>query len=254
MYAITIKNDGNCDMGPINVKDFFPPETEYINSSMRPSEIRSNYANWVVSYLSSSESITILLDLKASYDVEDLMNRVMVMGSYDGKWFTASQYSTIQGSWLSCCSPQLLLIKTADVDISDPALVLYRLNFQNLGNSSLVATITDYLPDGMTFVGASLTPSEVENGRVAWVLPNILPMDVMTIDYTVKAPRDGSYTNMAHVDATFLDGSRTASTDAEASVVISGTSGMPKTIRYDGWQPPNWDLRTSESGLTQYPQ
>ncbi|MCX6674494.1 MAG: VWA domain-containing protein [Methanothrix sp.] len=254
MYAITITNDGDCDMGPLNVKDFFPPDTEYINSSLRPGEVRSNYANWIVGYLSMSESITILLNLKAQDDVEDLVNRVMVMGGYEGKWFTASKYSTIQGSWLSCCSPQVSLIKTAEVDVSDPALVIYRLTFQNLGNRSLAATITDYLPEGMTFVGASLAPSEAEDGRIVWVLPDISPMELRTMDYTVRASHDGSYTNMAHVDATLLDGSSTASVDAEASVVISGSSSQPQTTRYDSWQPPNWDFKSSEMGLSQYPQ
>ena len=35
-YVITITNDGNRALAPINVRDIFPPGTEYIGSSIRP--------------------------------------------------------------------------------------------------------------------------------------------------------------------------------------------------------------------------
>ena len=35
-YTITITNDGNLALAPINVRDIFPPGTEYISSSIRP--------------------------------------------------------------------------------------------------------------------------------------------------------------------------------------------------------------------------
>ena len=62
-YIITITNDGNHALAPINVRDIFPHGTEYIGSSIRPSSLSGNEANWTLLHLGIGNTIEIELEL-----------------------------------------------------------------------------------------------------------------------------------------------------------------------------------------------
>ena len=47
-YTITVKNDGNRALGPVYIQDLFPPGTEYISSSLRPSQIDATSCQWTL--------------------------------------------------------------------------------------------------------------------------------------------------------------------------------------------------------------
>jgi hypothetical protein len=66
----------------------------------------------------------------------------------------------------------------------------------------------------------------------------------------MRAARNGAYTNKVHVDASAVDGSGSGSADAYAYIDVRGTGVAPRTLRYDGWQPPDWELNTSDVGIT----
>ena len=68
----------------------------------------------------------------------------------------------------------------------------------------------------------------------------------MTIEYTVRAAGNGDYINNVHLEAVAIDGSGSYSSDATAYVDLSDTGRTAFTTRYDGWQPPDWDLNNSE--------
>ncbi|MDD4652182.1 MAG: hypothetical protein PHQ34_08120, partial [Methanothrix sp.] len=50
-YTIDLENDGNRSLGPVYVKDLFPPGAVYINSSLRPQSQTSGSAEWVLTHL-----------------------------------------------------------------------------------------------------------------------------------------------------------------------------------------------------------
>ena len=89
-YTITVKNDGNAALGPIYLRDLFPPGTEYIGSSDGPSELTPGYANWTLLSLGIGGSSTIDLKLNVTEDVGSLVNRVEAAGCHDGQWVTAA--------------------------------------------------------------------------------------------------------------------------------------------------------------------
>ena len=85
---------------------------------------------------------------------------------------------------------------------------------------------------------------------IHWAYADLKPGEIATIEYEVHAARNGAYTNRVHVDASAVDGSGSGSADASAFIYVGETGVAPRTVRYDGWQPPDWELNTSEEGLS----
>jgi len=251
-YNITIQNDGSSALGPIYVKDQFPKGAKFLNASLRPSQTGEGYANWTLTYLPSGGVAQINLHLLMPGEDFGSVNRVYAAGGYGSSFVTSANYFAIEGSWLPCCSGQIELEKTAALDAHDPTLIYYRLMFINNGNRSVVATVSDILPEGVQMVNATSDPVRYDTNYVEWVLPSVQPGEIASIEYLARAYRDGSYTNRAHVEAVYLDGSGSDSTDASASVVVEGSGRTASTTRYTEWQPPDWGFSTSEEGLSQY--
>jgi len=98
LYTITLENDGNRALGPIYVKDIFPPGAAFIEpSSLRPTELTAGSANWTLTHLAigDSTSIDICLDVVNCPDGE-LTNQAVASGGYNGNWITGSSTYTIQ--------------------------------------------------------------------------------------------------------------------------------------------------------------
>jgi len=97
LYTITLENDGNRALGPVYVKDIFPPGSRFVRSSMRPTELSTVSANWTLTHLAigDSTSIDIFLDVVNCPDGE-LTNQAVASGGYNGNWITGSSTYTIQ--------------------------------------------------------------------------------------------------------------------------------------------------------------
>ena len=254
-YVITITNDGNSDLAPVYVRDFFPPGTSYIKSSIRPSRISSTDANWTLLYLGIGNTLKINLQLNVTEDrPNSLVNRVMVCGVQGGSWVCAANYSAIEFAWLPCCPPKVSVEKTAKLDSADPTIVHYTITVKNNAKVIMAATLTDSLPAYMSLLQSSIEPNSYtyDNGFIKWVLPELAPDKVESIEYAVRATRDGTYVNTVHVDASGLNGGGYDDTaNAAAYINIRGTGAPPRTSRYGGdWQPPNWNLTSPDEGLS----
>jgi uncharacterized repeat protein (TIGR01451 family) len=254
IFTIHITNDGNRALAPIQVMDRFPPGTEYVYSSIKPSSLSKTQANWTLTHLGIGDNVDIELELNVT-EVDfngqlmgDLVNRVDVFGSYSGGWVNAASYHVMPVSWLGCCSPELGLKKTATIESSDQTLIDYRIVMQNLASYPMAVTVVDYLPDSLRIVESNQTPSKYVPGRAEWVFNTVPAGGVVTIDYVARALRDGLQINKVKVRGVAITGQGTASAEAEASVDVKGTGSQPYTVRYDGWQPPNWDFNTTEEG------
>ena len=244
-YVITVKNDGNRALGPVYIQDLFPPGTEYISSSLRPSEITAASCQWTLQNLGIGQSSTIELKLNSTAEQTGLVNRVQASGGYDGQWVKAENYSTLQYGWLDCCSSRLLAAKTGTVT-SDPTLVHYQIRIKNRENYTLALTIRDELPDGMTFVNSTLPPAERHASSLAWNMVDLQPGEVQSIDYLARAHRSGTFSAPAYIEASALDGSRTFSADISAQVYVPGEFASSAG---SDWQPPAcFDLNCTAMG------
>jgi uncharacterized repeat protein (TIGR01451 family) len=125
------------------------------------------------------------------------------------------------------------------LDSADPTIVHYTITVKNNAKATMAATLTDRLPAYMSLLQASIEPNSYDTPIIEWVLPEIAPDKVETIEYTVKATRDSSYVNTVHVDASAVNGKGSCTANTAALIDIRGTRAAPRTSRYGGgWQPP----------------
>lgn len=245
-YTITVKNDGNRALGPVYIQDLFPPGTEYVRSSLRPSQISAASCQWTLISLGIGQSSSIDLVLNSSDEEAGLINRVLASGSYDGEYVKAENYSALQFGWLECCPSELLAAKTARVDASDPILIHYRISLRNRESYAMALTIKDELPEGISFVNSTTSPAEHTGSLLTWNIAKLGPGEVQNIDYLARAHRSGIFTAPTHIEAWSNDGSRILSADISAQVYVPGD--VPPQAGSD-WQPPTcFDLNCTTMG------
>jgi uncharacterized repeat protein (TIGR01451 family) len=243
-YVITVTNDGNRTLGPVYVTDLFPLGTKYVYSSARPSELTENSATWTLLTLGTGATIQIDLKLNITRDADSLINRVQARGGYNDQWVVAQNFSAINLGWLSCCPSQLLAAKEAQIDSEDPTLVHYEIILKNREKSMMVASVVDQMPTGMVFQNASVLPDEQKSGHMTWNIIHLEPGNVRIIDYWAKAMHSGTFVNLAHVEAHYLNGTEAALADLSSSVDIGGNSQLTSS---SDWKPPNcFGLNCSE--------
>ena len=257
-YEITVENDGNKDLKPVYVVDYFPPNTRFIEpASMKPSSLSVDSANWTLTHLSIGDqmTITLKLDVTEYYDQystgsvgDEMVNRVKVCGGYDkDDWVCAANSSACERGYLTCCIDQTLYVtKTARVDENEPEMVWYTVEIENFADATRVATVTDILPEGMVLLESSRSPASYDVDTVIWNLIEIEPFKTETIEYKVEALKKGRFVNQVCVDARSVDGPVVQPVYAEAEILIPDEECHPQ---YDGgWQPPNWDFENVAFG------
>jgi len=250
-YAITITNDGDRSLAPINVRDIFPPGTEYISSSIRPSSVSNSAANWTLLHLGIGSTIEIELELNVTdYAPSSLVNRVMVCAMNGDSCISATAYSSLESGELPCCPPDVSVAKKADLDASDPSLVHYTIVVTNNARTSIAATLTDQLPTGLVLQEADPLPDAYTDQILQWIVPDLAAGEVETIEYSARANADGRYVNVVQMDAVAVDGTGYDTVQAAAQVDVGSTGTKALTTRYGGWQPPDWNMTTPEDGIS----
>jgi len=239
-YIITIENDGDRTLEPVLVRDLFPPGSSFINSTYRPI-LTSGGANWSLTHISPGDVFTIGLWLDVTnFRGDELVNRVEAFGGNGDEWISASNYTAVEINWPSCCSADAVSVaKIGEVDEMAPNIVWYSLDIQNLGEATLVATVTDRLPDGMRLIDSSPTFATYEDGIITWNLIDLGPGEERTIVYEMEALWSGRFVNLVEVDARSVDGPSLQPVYAKSVVEVEKFEGeQPKP----GWQPPDWGV------------
>jgi uncharacterized repeat protein (TIGR01451 family) len=245
-YEITVLNDGNQVLEPVYVLDLFPPGTVFVSSSLRPTELTSNYSRWTLTNLGIGSISKIDLKLKLKEEAGSLVNQVQTKGGYNNTWVSAENYSALRKGWLSCSLTQLLAAKEAYVDPKDPMLVHYRIFLKNRLNDTMAASVTDQLPGEMEFVNSTIAPAYHKPDKNIWNIIEVKPGENVTIDYLARALQRGTFVNQAHIDASYLHGEDSVSTDVTSSVDI-GAGTYSSSI--SGWQPPScFGLNCTDQG------
>ena len=243
-YTITIENDGNAALAPIYVKDLFPPGAVFESSSLRPSELgECCYANWTLTHLSIGGVATITLELDVTkYYPSELVNRVEVCGGINSgaDYVCASNFSALEKNWLTCCLNETVSVaKTAEVDGVNKTVVWYRIDISNNDNVTRVATVTDFLPEGMVLLDSMVPFASYDGRTITWNLIDIEPYETVTIPYRVEAKHPGRFVNSVEVDPRSVDGPVVQPVRTN-SVVDVGEPGECESTACGLWSPPNW--------------
>lgn len=254
-YTIRITNDGDRALAPIQVRDIFPPGTQYVRSTIRPVKLDPAFADWTLANLGIGETIVLGLTLNITEIVQgNLVNRVDVCGNYNGSSVCTGNYSVQEFNWLTCCPPKVLLSKKAWLDEMDPTIVHYCIVVANRAADSVAVTVTDQLPASMTLIDASIEPDTYSGGQIIWALTEILPDKFRSIDYTARASRNGGFANIVHIDAVPINGDSSDAAEAAAYIEVNATGAAPRTFMYGEWEPPAWNLTSPDSVLTMEPE
>ncbi|OPX80506.1 MAG: hypothetical protein A4E45_00020 [Methanosaeta sp. PtaB.Bin039] len=220
-YTITLENDGGETLSPVRVTDRFPLGTVFVNASARPSAQDQYQATWTLTHLSPGDVRSIELLLLLDSLESGMVNRVYAQGDHSTGTVTAESYAAIPGDWLQCCSGTLPFRLEGWADQTDPTIARYRLSLTNPWQSSMAATISHPLPEGMRLVEASTAPDVTGPGpqTLVWTVSSVEPGETVTIDYRARSSRFGSILSTAWVDAYGMDG-ETASAQSDSVVVL----------------------------------
>jgi len=236
-YRITIENDGDHTLGPVNVLDTFPQGTDYVSSSLRPSELTDKYANWTLLSLGIGSRVVIDLRLNIAQPSTNIVNRVQAAGMYNDGWVTAATFSAVQLNWLASFPTQIYASKVGWIDSNDSQVVWYRLDLHNRQRYNMVAFLMDQLPEGMTFLNSSMEPSQNNSNQMTWTIMNLAPGETKSIVYRVRALSKGIFVNMVHIDTYAVDGPDSASANVEARVDLTTGREAPPAV-FDRWTLP----------------
>jgi len=195
--------------------------------------------------------VTIDLALNVTdYAPANIVNRVMVCGMKGEECVSGAAYSVLESDELPCCTPQVTLNKRAWLDASDPTNIHFMIEVANNASSALAATLTDDLPSGLSYLGASQEPDRQQGQHLLWIVADLKPGEVERIEYQAHAIADGIYVNAVHLDASATDGSGHMTSDAAARVEVKSSGAAFRTVRYGGWQPPDWNLTSPDQGVS----
>lgn len=238
-YIITLANDGNRPLGPVFVRTSFPSGTSYLDSSIRPFELSSRYANWSISRLSIGEAVSINLDLRVtarkenyssssrvvtvyqairSYKIKDKeTGNVTVFQTSSDRKLSASNTSKFEAEWSACRTGNLSIDFSATPNAKLPNILTYRLSLENMGHENLSANITVNLPPGIDFINSTSRQENISKNVFKWALDRLDVGKKRSISFKAKAKDVGFYVSNASVIASALDNCRTI---ASAWVVI----------------------------------
>jgi len=241
-YNISTENDGDRALGPLVIKDLVPPGSEFVNASERPSDISDESIEWTFINLGLGDSLDITLWLNVTdYQGDEVVNRVVASGGYNGGKVEASNFSAIEVDWLGCCEGGTIsATKEGTFDPDEPNMVLYTLELENLDERTKAVRVTDFLPADMRFLNASIEPATIDGNVITWNLIDVGPEETVSITYRAEALRSGKFVNRAEVDARSVDGSATSVVYANAVVEVPKFEGE---MEPSGWQPPDWGFK-----------
>ena len=105
-YTITITNDGNAAIGPLFLKDLFPPGARFLNATLWPNQIDQNSSNWTLLHLSIGDTLRIGINLNVEKCGGDIINRALVAGNCSMGQVAAKNLSVVFREYLGCCPPE----------------------------------------------------------------------------------------------------------------------------------------------------
>ncbi len=247
-YDIIVFNDGNMTLGPIYVKDTFPSSTQLISTNFMPLELTARSANWSIRQLGIGESFTIQARLQVMKRSNSTVNRVRAFTTYEEvrrgvarmRRFSASNTSTINITLDGCETISLPVSLSATPDKSQPNIVRYRLNIENLAQENMSVNATVSLPDGMKFINSTSKPSRIGDYEISWSINKVISGKRKAISFIGEAEGNGLFVTNASVYGYSTDGRQLALENVSIPVLIGKYIEFAK-VNISEWLPCSGD-------------
>lgn len=259
-YSIIVFNDGNMTLGPIYVKDTFPSGTQLIDTNLMPLELSSRSANWSIRELGIGESFTIQARLQITKRTNSTVNWVRAFTAYEEvrrgivleRRLRASNSSTMNITWDECEPTSLPVYISAAPDKSQPNIVRYKLNIENLAKENMSINATVSLPEGIKFVNSTSKTSSINDGEISWSIDKLISGKRRAISFIGEATGNGYFMTKAQVKGHSPDGRELASENVSVPVLIGKYIELAK-MNASEWLPCSSDpqfrsITSSSSG------
>jgi len=205
-YVIEAANNGTADALNVVVTDVLPQGVAFINASPVPASVVGQTLTFNLGILPGGSAQTISVDVEALLTSGAATNTVSIAsdsseggeGSANNQDSCASPFVAADIRLLKTCPPELVAGQTAS----------YGVEVANLGSATATnVVVTDALPDGVTLLGATPEPAEVNGQVVSFNLGDIAAGGAVLISLEVLADATtGVGTNTAFATTDSLEG------------------------------------------------
>lgn len=174
-YTIAVHNIGNETAYNVQVTDTIDLSlVEYV-SSTPIGAISVDKVTWHLGTLNKGVTMLITLVVRVR---ETVQNGTTIRNAVEVTWkdYTGQTYPTEYYEWITrvLSNPHLDIFKSGPLNAHPNQIIEYTISVVNLGGSSAFnVTVSDKLPPGTTYVGASPTPTLSNNQWVNWTIPEI---------------------------------------------------------------------------------
>ena len=201
-YTISVTNLGPSSASSVTVTDALPPGATFVSASGGGAN-NGGVVTWSVSTLASNQVTNVTLTVTAP--TSGTLTNVASGGSPTGD---PNPTNNVTPPVITTVTPlaNLGIVKVAPATVLASSNFSYTISVTNIGPSSAASVVvTDTLPVGVTFVGASGSGSNT-GGVVTWNLGTMMVSQATNLTLTVTAPVTGvTLTNVANVSSPTSD-------------------------------------------------
>ncbi|MEW6036116.1 MAG: NosD domain-containing protein [Candidatus Micrarchaeota archaeon] len=229
-WQINVSNPGEVVLDPVFVSDTLPQGFQHSASSPPASSISADNRtiNWSnAGPIAPGGSVLVLLNSSVGAVANGTYtNNVTVLGSP----LNGDDVGAADSASVGIFAPAINLVKT--VNQSNASIgqnVTFSLNITNTGSANLTVSVTDVLPQNVTFEGADVPPTSVIGQTVTWSGFTILaPGASAIINYNVTTNAGGSYENNATATGSPLNGDNVSDSDSAFFTTLMSQPPQPE--------------------------
>ena len=214
-YTVTVSNGGTSAAKGVVLTDVLPAGVSYTSASLAPDSVSGQTLTWSLGDLAAGGSVTITIDVTAlSTSGVGTNSASATTTSTQGGAGATNDSDSCQSTFIA---PDVAIDKTCPIDMITDEPATYTLLVSNLGTSPAKGmVVTDTLPDSVTFVSSTPSPTAISGQELTWSLGDLAAGGTLSIVVTVNPDATtGSSLNAAIVSTTSQEGGQGSSNNAD---------------------------------------
>jgi large repetitive protein len=232
-FTVVVTNAGPSTATGVTVSDPLPVGLTFVSANAT----RGNYSNitgiWNIGTVGVGESVTMQLIVRVT-EPGNLSNTAQIATSdqFDPDSTPGNNAPTEDDQSTVTLTPQMADLSLAmTVDKASPNVgenVLFSITLSNAGPSTATGvTVTDRLPDGLSYVSSSATVGSYNPATGVWTVNSLPVGGNATLQLTARVATVGSKTNIAEVTASqqfdpdSTPGNNVPTEDDQVSVIVT---------------------------------
>ena len=253
-YSLTVSNDGTSTAKSVTLTDTLPATVSYLSATPAPTTVVGQTLTWDLGDLAVGASTVITITVNPDATSGTSTNAASVSTtSQEGGAGSANNADSCDSTFKS---PDIAVTTVCPVDMIAGEATSYTVTVDNLGTSTAKGIVlTNVLPDGVTFDGASTAPDTIVGQTLTWNVGHLAVGASVTITINVTPNSTaGIGTNAASATTTSTEGGAGATNNADscASNFLAPDVSIGKVCPVDMIQdePATYTLTVSNEGTS----